>query len=403
VTTATLDLQDVFTAFLSWDEIAALVHSGDADEPVRRRALDHPEPRVRREAALRLRRWADAMERAARDTNNEVRQVAASSSATPPEALAGLFTDRSRVVRELLARNTHTPPHIVDALAFDTSSQVRLGVAKRTLSTAAMAHLSRDPFGQVREQLAQNPELPDALCISLAGDHSPRVRAIIARRNAPEAVYARLAHDAVREVALALASNRHIPHRVAQVLANHPQRTVRMAIARKTSHPDILDVLADDLELVVRVEVGINPALASSTAVRMLGSASAQLRNIVLRRHHDRLPDELVDRTLDDLLRTPRSADRLELRTTFAHRLRPRVIVSPPAFHDRRALFEVVDYCLPFELIADAIDHPDIPVRVRAGLLDHPLVPPAVRAQLTNHPHPIIRQAARRPRKRYLP
>lgn len=403
MTAVQLDVDDIVTAFLDWDAIAAQMRAGGADERVCRRAMGHPEPRVRRDAASRLISHPDLMTLAAHDTNNEVRQVAASASTTPPEVLAFLVDDRSRVVRELVARNANTPPHAVERLAFDPSPEVRWGVLGRPLSLAAMRHLSRDPFGHLRERFAYHPELPDALRVALAGDHDPRVRAVIARRRAPQVVFDRLVTDPVREVAVALANNPHIGSSVAMVLTGHRERTVRSALARTTSHAEVLDTLADDTELVVRLEVADNSSLSPATALRMMRSPSRRVRRTVLALHHERLPDEVVDRAIEEALCTPDAQERHNMRRLFAHRITPRVITAPPAPDDRRGLFEVVDQCLPFDLIADAVMNSAVPVTVRAGLMEHPLIPRDVLNRLSRDQSPVIQAAFYRPRKRYVP
>lgn len=403
MTAAQLDVLDVLTAFLSWDEVARLVRAGDANEAVRRRALRHPEPRVRRDAALLMMGLVDVMEWAAADTNYEVRQVAAKSRATPPGVLGNMMHDRSRSVRQRVASNKSTPSNAVEHMAFDPVPEVRLGVACRPLSLLAMVHLSNDPCAALRRKFAGRPDLPDDLCANLAADHDARVRAAVARRPAPVAVFERLAKDSVRQVVASLASNTNIGRPVALLLAKHADCVVRSALAFHNQDAVVLDLLAADAELPVRAVVALNPYLPLDTALRMLDSPSGLLRRLVLARHHENIPEQIAQRVLDQALGSPKASVRDEVRQTFAQRIQARVITSPPALTDRRGLFEVVDQGLPFALIAHAVNDPAVPVTVRAGLLEHPYVPAKVLAQLKKHPHETIRFAATQPRKRILP
>ena len=372
MSTTNLDVTDVFTAFLDWDEIARLVRDARADSSVLRRAMRHPAARLRSQAAAQLSDDPTVMELAASDTNNEVRQVAAMSSHTPHSALAGLVNDRSRVVRQLLARNRATPLHTVEQLAFDPAAEVRLGVACRPLSTAAIEHLAGDESVLVRECVARRSDQPMHVRVALAGDGCARVRALVARLPAPPEVYERLAADRTSGVVRTLAANARIGHDLCMQLARHADRSVRMALARTTDDPEALDLLAEDRELSVRALVALSDALPAATATRMLGSPSALVRRSVLVRHHDVLPDDVVQAALEQLLGSPKADFRADLRTRFADRITPRVITAPPALDDRRGLFEVVDQGLPFDLIAHAVAHPSLPVTVRTALLEHP-------------------------------
>jgi len=372
VSTTNLDVADVFTAFLDWDEVARLVRHARADDSVLRRAMRHPEARLRSQAAAQLSDDPTVMELAAGDTNNEVRQVAAMSSHTPHGALASLVNDRSRVVRQLLARNYATPPHTVEQLAFDPATEVRLGVAWRPLSIAAIEHLAGDESVLVRETVARRSDLPMHVRVMLAGDEYARVRALMARLPAPPEVYERLAADRASGVVRALAANPRISHHLCMQLARHADRLVRMELARHTDDPEALDLLAEDRELSVRALVALSEDLPAATAARMMRSPSGLVKRSVLVRHHDVLPDDVVQTALEQLLGSPKADLRADLRTRFADRITPRVITEPPALDDRRGLFEVVDQGLPFDLIAHAVAHPSLPVTVRAALLEHP-------------------------------
>lgn len=398
-----LDTRDIFAAFFSWHEIAELIESRRADNSVWRRGLEHPEAQVRREAAHHFRSRTDIMELAADDVHNEVRQVAATSSATPPEVLAGMIRDRSRVVRECVAKNANTPVHALERLAYDDAWEVRWLIAPRQVSTAAIEHLSRDPSVAIRERVAWRPDLPPHICLAMAGDDSHTVRAITAKRQTHQAVYEALADDRSTEVMCALASNPCISRPLAMRISAHPERTVRAALAQHTDYDDVLELLADDKELTVRAAVATNSALPTHAAIRMLGSQSGLLKRSVLATQIANLPDDLVTQVLDEQLGNPRADIRAELRRLFADRITPRVITSPPELHDRRGLLEVVDQRLPYEFIADALHSDVVPVRVRAALLQHPLVPRGVIEQFTRHPNITIRIAAQQPRLRYLP
>ncbi len=402
MTAVQLDVDDVFTSFLSWDEIASQLRQPIPRDGVVRRAMHHPDGRVRRDAATRMASHADMMELAALDTTNEVRQVAASSPTTPPEVLAAMVHDRSRVVREHVARNRNTPPHTLEQLSRDPAYEVRLMAASWVQSPTSLRSLSRDRNWQVRLQLAQRHDLPAHISTTLAVDMRPEIRAAVAARPAPDEVYQRLMNDTDEAVVRTLATNRRIPPHVTLALAAHDHTSVRRRVGHHTTTIAALAMLADDPDVTVRLAVAMNPVLPLHTAVLMLNTRSKMLKRTLLMRFHEQLSDEVVGTLLEELLASPNSDDRASLRRTFADRITPLPITAPPALTDRRGLFEVVDRCLPYELIAHALVHPDTPATVVAGLMAHPLIPADVLTQLRRHPSSVVQSAHFRPRMRYV-
>jgi hypothetical protein len=402
VTAVHLDLDDVFTAFLSWEEIAQQLREPMPSDSVKRRAMQHPEGRVRRCAAERLVSDPYVMTLAAADPHNEVRQVAAASRATSPEVLAAMVCDRSRVVREHVARNRNTPPHTLEQLSRDPAYEVRQVAASWVQSPTSLTSLSRDRNWQVRLQLAQRDDLPAPTSTTLAVDTMPQIRAAVAARPAPDAVYEMLMNDADEAVVRTLAANRRIPPQVTLALAAHDQTSVRRRVGRHTTTIAALAILADDPDVTVRLGVAMNPVLPLHLVVHMLNTRSKMLKRTLLMQYHQQLPDEVVGTLLEELLASPNSVDRTSLRQTFADRITPLPITEPPALTDRRGLFEVVDRCLPYELIAHAVLHPDTPATVVAGLMAHPLIPADVLTRLRRHPSSVVQSAHYTPRMRYV-
>lgn len=344
MTATTLAGDDVLAAFLTWDDVARQMRSGQADCAVQRRAQHHPDHEVRSLAAKALRHDDEAMAVAARDSHQSVRVAAARSPVTPAEHLLALACDRAVLVRQTLARRADLDQITCLTLARDQDSAVRLRIAQGPRPSHVLELLLQDPEYQVQTEALTNPYL------------------------CPDAVWN---------------------------LAHYGDVFQRTTLARHNARIDVLEVLANDPEPKVRVAI-IDNAQAPVELALAVAHRNQDLRRRVLRERHAEMSPDDLQRCIDEFL----CATDTDLRTWIRRTLRPHVlpldITEPPDHTDRRRLFEVVDRWLDYDLIVEAVHDESVPTKVRAELLAHPDIPLATLARFMHHGSPIMREGAAR-------
>jgi hypothetical protein len=194
-------------------------------------------------------------------------QAAIASQLRIPESLARALASNltSIETRVALAQNPNIPPHVVLSLLLDSSADVRAAVisAHKSLSTQSLVHLAyEDSAPAVHAALAGHPNLPTSPLIKLvdesaAGQYSSAVKA---------------AHrDAKMETELAF------------TLHYHSDINARIALYhREDCPPEALTHAIQDSNPRIRASAAINPAITSEAltvldndpdfAVRLLAS-----------------------------------------------------------------------------------------------------------------------------------
>ncbi|MFC9269083.1 hypothetical protein ACFTXJ_15095 [Streptomyces zhihengii] len=169
--------------------------------------LDDSDPQVREHLAESDHMPADLRTRLAADPNPKVRAILAQWWTTAPEPVRRLLlTDPDDSVRAgSCATYFRTLPHpvppadLVPGLLADPVT--RAGAVRHCTLDAATAHrLAEDPNDEVREELAEHPDLPPALRDKLARDPNLRVALrVFARQDTPEpiraAIHAKIVSD----------------------------------------------------------------------------------------------------------------------------------------------------------------------------------------------------------------
>lgn len=115
----------------------------------------------------------------AASTYPEVRVMVAGRSDCPPDVLVQFVTDPDEKVRQAVAGNSSTPLSAAIVLACDPEKWVRRQIARRTdLSdiNGLCEKLSQDPASVVRDRIAQNPNAPAEVLLSLTSDNDRGVR-----------------------------------------------------------------------------------------------------------------------------------------------------------------------------------------------------------------------------------
>ncbi|MER7001090.1 hypothetical protein [Streptomyces sp. NPDC000410] len=186
---------------------AVAVAAGDAPRELYERLLGDADPQVRGHVAESDHVPADLRARLAADSDPKVRATLAQWWTTAPEEVRRLLlTDPDDSVRAgacatYFRRIPHPvpPADLVPALLADPVT--RAGAVRHcTLDTATARRLADDPDDEVREELAEHPDLPPALRDKLAQDTNLRVALrVFARQDTPEptraAIHAQILSD----------------------------------------------------------------------------------------------------------------------------------------------------------------------------------------------------------------
>ncbi|HET9170654.1 MAG TPA: hypothetical protein VFN97_14535 [Actinospica sp.] len=183
----------------------------------------------------------------------------------PETHLPHLASHPDPQIREAVAQEAdRLPPDAVRTLAADQAVAVVIGIAgcadlPEDLARALAAH----PDRAVRSALATNPSAtPDVLgSLAETGGHPP-ITTCGACRNNP-APSARCGDHAagIAVIQDAALRNEHTPTRALALHIGHPDPSLRATIAERTDlPPELLTILADDIEDAVRAGIAANPA-----------------------------------------------------------------------------------------------------------------------------------------------
>ncbi|MFF3859438.1 hypothetical protein [Streptomyces sp. NPDC002209] len=186
---------------------AVAIATGDAPRGLFERLLDDADPQVREQLAESDDVPPDLRARLAADSDPKVRATLAQSWTQAPEPVRRLLlTDPDDSVRAgacatYYRRIPHPvpPADLVPALLADPVT--RAGAVRHcTLDADTARRLADDPDEEVRQELAEHPDLPPAVRDKLAEDPNPRVTLrIFARQDTPDptraAIHAQVLSD----------------------------------------------------------------------------------------------------------------------------------------------------------------------------------------------------------------
>jgi hypothetical protein len=258
----------------------------------------------------------------ASDRDVRVRTAVAENHAAPPTALSRLATDRKRTVRLSALENPATPGDVAcsiaeamlltdddeelhevldllgkltdvglpsevieDALDRLSKSRVRdpdmrvVAARDKRCGEKTLSRLARSAEGEVRLEVAGNPNTPAAILEQLAGDIEPSVRAMVARNMlSPTSALVALSQDAEVRVRAAALKNPAMPEEVLR------EAEAEMAMSAQRSRTDraVLVEMAANKRAEVRMEVAFDPA-ADADVLALLGGErkSVQVRRAV--------------------------------------------------------------------------------------------------------------------------
>ena len=413
------DVSTILIAFTDWDHIARCVRSRSATTEMLELAMTHPNPLIRAQAAHQLQDRSDMMRLAASDPRFEVREVAAASTGLRASELANFTQDRAISPRVAAAANPRLAPQHRATMLEDPCVDVRRMAARGELPHDVRQQIPEHSCEAVRISTASYGSLDEDLERRLAHDDSRWVRYGIARRCTSPELLTILASDPVAEVqhqvalnicspAPALAITARSPDRevrrstmtnpsmtseIAAELARHPDAVTRRDLARATTDGDVLETLAHDSALDVRLAVAENPETPSRLLAELASARSWRMRLVLARR--DDIDPALASILTQELLCDHRQYVRTETRLAG---LGPTPVPSTaPIDHcDRQAVLAAVDAGCPIEHVVHIIQRREADLVTRLVVLTHPDVPVEVLDTASRDPKAEIRAAVAR-------
>ncbi|WP_343949661.1 hypothetical protein [Nonomuraea longicatena] len=184
--------------------------------------------------------------------------------------------------RVALAADAGTGVEVLTLLAADRSPAVRRAVAGRAVPEL-LALLAADRDLRTREAVVTNPVCPAAVLTRMVADPHWSVRGEVPEHpnldaEAAEAVLAS-PHVTLRTL---LAGRKGIDAAIERRLAADPAAVVRGSVARFTSVPDVLAVLVEDPETMVRASAADNPRLTTGQRSRLVRDRRSEVRVAVV-------------------------------------------------------------------------------------------------------------------------
>ncbi|WP_440465728.1 AAA family ATPase [Pseudomonas sp. YH-1] len=222
---------------------------------------------VRRALARNSNLGAPAQLLLAQDPSVAVRCDLAEHPALASATIQCLMKDVEDVQEKLAGSRHLASPLLQITLSRHESRRVRTELAGNSaLNTDVQAQLAKDSSPSVREALAGNEALTAAVAERLMHDTHEDVRKCLARgrRKIFPSVQLHLVNDSALDVRVCLASSADLPDEVQKILAGDLPE-VRWALAENTSiSVDVQQDLFDSGDLITRLSLAQNKALAGS-------------------------------------------------------------------------------------------------------------------------------------------
>ena len=208
----------------------------------------------------------------AEDSASWPRTCVAGNPALPGEVITKLLSDDDPTIRTELAKNPRVPVEILELMS--DAVFVREGVAKNpSTPVRILLKLAASDDKQVRASVAQNPNLPRNTLLQLLADPRDIVRSGAAENpSLPLEILESLALNLASTPGLASALSRN-PSTPATVLTQLEES--RSLALHPNAPPELVDFLADHIDVDVRAAAMQNPNVAAATFVRVFGNLAA--------------------------------------------------------------------------------------------------------------------------------
>jgi predicted DNA-binding WGR domain protein len=185
----------------------------------------------------------------------EIKVAIAEQSNSSPRILEYLVNDAHDTVRQTLARNTDLPTHLLEKLAEDKNRSVRLSLASNgNAPSDALAKLINDPYEDIRRKVldhANTPKPNKQIFTSIINHASPHERQYfsvlrgLASQRASDWISSLRFYQSFYENNPATDLN--TPQTTLESLSEHPDASMRTAVAQNPSCPEsLLRKLAKD-------------------------------------------------------------------------------------------------------------------------------------------------------------
>ena len=209
----------------------------------------------------------------AEDSASWPRTCVAGNPALPGEVITKLLSDDDPTIRTELAKNPRVPVEILELMS--DAVFVREGVAKNpSTPVRILLKLAASDDKQVRASVAQNPNLPRNTLLQLLADPRDIVRSGAAENpSLPLEILESLALNLASTPGLASALSRN-PSTPATVLTQLEES--RSLALHPNAPPELVDFLADHIDVDVRAAAMQNPNAAAATFVRVFGNLAAK-------------------------------------------------------------------------------------------------------------------------------
>ncbi|MER6557651.1 hypothetical protein ABT300_07760 [Streptomyces sp. NPDC001027] len=401
---------DMIAEIIAMDDhwlMHALALNGSLPHAFRMTLAEHPDPAVR--AALAVGAGAaprELFERLLGDPDPRVREHLAESDHVPTDLRARLAADRDPQIRTALAQWwTQAPEPVRRLLLTDPEDAVRAGacatyyrrlphpvppadllpalladpvtragaVRHCTLDADTARRLADDPDADVRQELAEHPDLPPPLRDVLAEDPSPLVAlSVFARQDTPQstraAIHARISSDEPPVNWITDLQDLDDDALELQLMGEQACRMLRtLRLPWVTADPL---PYADSPYVCFRASAALSDDLPESVVARLLDDEESSVRTAMALHVRDRIDPataERMERSHRPEKKTRwRPADDFPLPADVLRRL-----ASDPDPRMRQLAPRDLD--LPVELVRRLAADPD--ARVRRAIVTHPRLP----------------------------
>jgi hypothetical protein len=190
----------------------------------------------------------------AKDSSPETRGAVAAHPQTNIALLEALFDDSEELVWQDLARNPNLPEALQQKLLARGPMMPRILAANPGTTNTIRAQLAQDKSESLRKVVARNVTTPAEVLLLLTSDNTIEVRELLATHpNASAEVLQKLAHDPKIEIRELVPWHKNITRDSLEILAADKSAQVRAQVAQSPLTPeDLREKLSKDKSTVVK-------------------------------------------------------------------------------------------------------------------------------------------------------
>lgn len=218
----------------------------------------------------------------ASDENLHVRNLVATNKNTPPEVLTNLAEDESMITRAAVAENANTPIEVLRTLAKDNENDIRVLAAvadNERIPQDVQNQLLRSNDEFVLRTLASNIRVAPSILHALI-KRGDVVRARVAFNiSTPKKTLRILARDNSPDVIMGVASNKNTDPEILELLSFDSPEVARWVAYNLSTPISLLNKLAKNKDVSVRMYVAANASTPKETLEALLRDESRAVAN----------------------------------------------------------------------------------------------------------------------------